>query len=264
MLPAERRKRILELVEERHAISVGELCAGLEVSEMTVRRDLRMLATEGLLQRVHGGVIAKRSRSYEPPHMLRASVNVEAKRAISEAAVRLVHEGDSLALDVGTTTLEIARKLVGIRNLTVLTASLPIANILVDAPDIRLILTGGIVRKHELSMVGHVAENTLRGFHADKAFIGIGGIHTEAGLTEYNLEDALVKRHLIGCAEQVIVVADNSKLQRTCFVSVADLSVVDTLITDCDAPHAIVAELSRKGVDVLVAGGDEPVSGETA
>src|SRR5690554_8038930 len=113
MLPAERRKYILELVEQHSSVTVAELCQSLQVSEMTIRRDLRMLSDEGLLQRVHGGAIAKRSRSYEPPYILRSTANVEAKLSIGREAARLVNEGDSVGLDVGTTTLELARSLVG-------------------------------------------------------------------------------------------------------------------------------------------------------
>jgi len=253
MLPAERRKFILELVEQHNSVSVTELCARLGVSEMTIRRDLRILSNGGLLQRVHGGALARRSRSYEPPYLLRASANMEAKVAISREAAKLIEEGDSIGLDVGTTTLEIARSIVDMPGLTVLTASIPIANVLADAPSIRLIVTGGIVRKQERSMTGQIAANTFRTFHVDKAFIGIGGIHSEAGLTEYNLEDALVKQALIGCAGRVVVVADSSKLQQVCFATVADLSVVDTLITDAAAPPEVIAELTDQGIEVIIA-----------
>jgi DeoR/GlpR family transcriptional regulator of sugar metabolism len=253
MLPADRRRLIVELVEKHSSVSVAELCEQLDVSEMTIRRDLRILSDQGLLQRVHGGAMTRRSRSYEPPFMLRAAANTNSKISIAVEAARLVREGDSIALDVGTTTLEIARQIVGIRNVTILTSSVPIANILADAPDIHLILTGGIVRKQERSMIGDIAVNTFRGFHVDRAFVGIGGLHLQAGLTEYNLEDAVVKRALIENAEQVIIAADSSKLDRTCFASVAKLSMVDVLVTDANAPKEFLQELNRMGIEVIVA-----------
>lgn len=263
MLASERHKLILELIEKRSSVSVADLCALIGVSEMTIRRDLRILSSGGLLQRVHGGAVAKRSGSYEPPYLVRGSVNVEAKRAISREAIKLINEGDSLALDVGTTTYEIACGLVGVHGLTVLTASLLIANVLADAPNIRLILTGGILRQQEKSMIGQTAIHAYLDYHVDKAFVGIGGLHLERGLTEYNLDDALVKQALIKNAARVIVVADSSKLQRICFAHVADLAQVHTLITDDHAPEAILRDIAKRGIEIIVAHLDAPHNNPT-
>lgn len=253
MIPAERRKRILELIETKNSMTVTELCELFDVSEMTIRRDLRFLDREGLLQRVHGGAILHRGRSYEPTFPSRRNQNARQKEAIGRKAAALVNEGDSLALDVGTTTLEVARALVGVKNLTIITSSLPIANVLANAPGIRLILSGGIVREFELSMIGHVAARTFRDFRVDKAFIGIGGLDLQNGLTEYSLEDALVKQVIIDHAEQVIITADSSKLGQTCFAAVAPLSSIEVLITDTAAPPEFVEELQRKDIDVILA-----------
>jgi DeoR/GlpR family transcriptional regulator of sugar metabolism len=167
-----------------------------------------------------------------------------------------VLDGDSLALDVGTTTLEIARALDGKRNLTLLTASLPIANEVVSrlslTADVRLILTGGIVRSGELSMVGAIPVRTYADFHVDKAFVGVGGISLEDGLTEYNLEDALVKQALLRNARQRIVVADSSKFGRTTFTAVAPLRQVDTVVTDSGLEPALRQALEAQGIEVLI------------
>jgi DeoR/GlpR family transcriptional regulator of sugar metabolism len=253
MVPAERQKKILELIEKRNSISVAELCRLLDVSDMTIRRDLRILSNRGLLERVHGGALSRQGRSYEPPYHSRAMNQAIQKEIIGRCASALVHEGDSIALDVGTTTLEIAKALVKTPNLTIVTASLPIANVLSEAPNIRLILTGGIVRNQELSMIGHVAEHTYKEFHVDKAFVGVGGLHPDAGLTEYNLEDTLVKQAMIANAEQVIVVADSSKLGETCFASIGPLSIIDTLVTDASAPQEIIDRLRARDIEVIVA-----------
>jgi DeoR/GlpR family transcriptional regulator of sugar metabolism len=253
MVPAERQKQIIELIEKRNSISVIELSKLLDVSDMTIRRDLRILYNRGLLERVHGGALSRRGRSYEPTYHSRATTHALQKEIIGRRAAALVHEGDSIALDVGTTTLEIARALVNTPNLTIVTASLPIANILSEVPNIRLILTGGIVRNQELSMIGHIAEQTFKEFHVDKAFIGVGGLDSEVGLTEYNLEDSLVKKAMIANAEQVLVVADSSKLDETCFVSIGPLSVVDTLITDSEAPAEMLNRLRARDIEVIIA-----------
>jgi DeoR/GlpR family transcriptional regulator of sugar metabolism len=253
IVPAERRKQILEIIEKRNSVSVAELCRLLDVSDMTIRRDLHILSRRGLLERVHGGALSRRGRSYEPPYHYRATNHVIQKELIGRCAAGLIHEGDSIALDVGTTTLEVAKALVNTPNLTIVTASLPIANVLSEAPNIRLIITGGIVRSQELSLIGHVAEQTYRQFHVDRAFVGVGGLHPEAGLTEYNLEDALVKKAMIANAEQVIVVADSSKLGETCFASIGPLSIVDTLVTDANAPPEIIDLLRARDIEIIFA-----------
>lgn len=253
MLPAERRKIILEYVESRRSASVTELCNMLSVSEMTVRRDLRILSNEGLLQRVYGGAILRHGRSYEPPYPTRQTVNPHLKEAIGRRAAQLVRPGSSLAIDVGTTTVELARNLVGTTDLTIVTSSMRVANVLSEAPGITLILSGGIMRPQEMSMVGHVATRTYRDFRVDLAFIGVGGLDPVAGLTEFNLEDSLVKQAIIDNAGQVIVLADSSKFGATCFVSVAPIGVVDTIVTDWEAPRDLVAQLEEQGIEVITA-----------
>jgi DeoR/GlpR family transcriptional regulator of sugar metabolism len=252
VISAERRKKILELVEKQSSISVAEMCEKMDVSEMTIRRDLSMLSNQGLLQRVHGGAVSRRGRSYEPPYLMRSSKQSESKQGIGLMAATLVLDGDSIALDNGSTVLELAKKLAGKRNLTVLTASLAVANILSDAPGIRLIVSGGILRQEEGSLIGHIAERTFQEFRIDKAFIGIGGISLENGLTEYNLEDSLVKRNIIQNAEQVIVLADGSKLGKTRFTHVSPLNSMDVLITNSLASNEMIDEIRNQGIEVLL------------
>ncbi|RPJ01258.1 MAG: DeoR/GlpR transcriptional regulator [Chloroflexi bacterium] len=254
---SERQRKILELVLQNNEISVAEICTLFNVSEMTARRDLQDLAREGLLWRVHGGAVNNLGRGYEPPYQLRSTKHSDQKQRIGQRAAELVHNGDSIALDVGTTTLTIARALEGKRNLTVVTASLPIANEIVTSfslnDSIRLILTGGIVRAGELSMIGTFAAEMYSQLHVDKAFIGIGGLSLQDGLTEYNLEDAAVKRSMLKSARQVIVVADGSKFGQTTFASIAPLSAVDTVITDPTAPLDIVEQLCAMHIEVIIA-----------
>jgi DeoR/GlpR family transcriptional regulator of sugar metabolism len=156
-------------------------------------------------------------------------------------------------LDVGTTTLEVAKCIAGMQNLTVITSGLRIAAVLANSSGIRLIVSGGILRDGEQSMVGHLAERALQDFNVDKAFIGVGGLDPLNGLTEFNLDDTLVKRVIIEHAKKVIVVADSSKLGRTCLNAVAPLSRVDVLVTDADAPQEVVALLRQRGIQVILA-----------
>jgi DeoR/GlpR family transcriptional regulator of sugar metabolism len=258
-MQSERRRKIVEIVQQAGSKTVPELCELFDVSEMTIRRDLRDLDREGSLRRVHGGAVSNLGRSYEPPYTIRTTRNAARKEAIGRKAAELIIDGDSIALDVGTTTLEIARALSGRHNLTILTASLPIANEIVSrlslTSDVRLILTGGIVRPGELSMIGNIASHTFSGFHVDKAFIGVGGISFKDGLTEYNLEDALVKQPLIQNANQRIVVADSTKIGQTTFTTVAPLSIIDTLVTDSDIAPERLKSLQEMDIEVLIADG---------
>jgi DeoR/GlpR family transcriptional regulator of sugar metabolism len=257
MIAADRRRQIVRTVNESGKISVSEISDMFNVSDMTARRDLRTLDQEGLLRRVYGGAVSRLGRSYEPPFPARSEEFSKAKKLIGIAAASLVVDGDSLALDVGTTTLEVARGLRGLHNLTIITASLPIANEIVSLfsleDEIRLILTGGIVRPVELSMIGHLAQRTLSELHVDKAFIGVGGINAEHGLTEYNLEDALVKRPMMETAKNVIVVADGSKIGRTTFALINPIESIDMLVTDSGAPGEQVARIRNLGIDVVIA-----------
>jgi DeoR/GlpR family transcriptional regulator of sugar metabolism len=253
MMPTKRRKTILELIGTHNSISVMELSSILGVSDMTIRRDLRVLSNMGLLERVHGGALISRGRSFEPPYFVRELEFNQQKVSIGKRAAKLVNQGDSIAIDIGTTSLEFARVIKKIPNLSVITSSLRIASVLVECPNIRLILTGGMVRHQEHSLIGFIAERTYQDFYVDKAFIGLGGIHPKNGLTEYNLEDAQVKKPLISNAGQVIVLADSRKLGVTCLASVAPISMVDILVTDANASPEMLEQFRENKIEIIIA-----------
>jgi DeoR/GlpR family transcriptional regulator of sugar metabolism len=253
MLSEERHQKVLGLLETRGSVSVAELVAQFDVSEMTIRRDLDVLERKGLLRRVHGGAVSDRGRSYEPPFLFRSTTETEAKARIGRLAAGLVRNGESITLDVGTTSLEVARNLAEKQNLTIITPCFQIAALLCENPDIRLILTGGILRHSELSMVGHMAERVFEEFYVDKLFLGAAGIDFEVGLTEYNLEDTLVKQAMLRSAKQTILVVDASKFNRVAFTSIAPLNVVDTVVTDESVDPAVVDSLKNLNIDVMLA-----------
>jgi len=234
-------------------VRVTELAKLLHVTEMTIRRDLSQLEREGLVKRVHGGGISVRGRSYEPTLALRNTVHIEEKRRIAQRAAELVMEGDFIALDVGSTTYELARCLTGRRNLTIITPSLLIATVLANHPDIRLIVPGGIVRFGETSMIGELSQRALEMFHVDRLFLGVGGIDAEAGLTEYNWDDTLVKQAMLKTAKQVIAVADFSKFDRIATVEIAPLNWIDILVTDQPPPLALSEAFEKAHIHVIVA-----------
>ena len=252
-----RHSKILEFLAENGKVTIPDICVLFDVSEMTARRDLNELDHKGLLRRVHGGAIASLGRSYEPSFQSRAVKNQSSKTAIGRKAADLVYDGDSIALDVGTTTLEIVPGLRGKRNLTIVTSCLQIATQIVEQIsleiDARLILTGGIVRSRELSMIGPIPEQVYRDLHVDKAFIGIGGVSLDDGFTEYNMEDAQIKRALIRSAREKIVVADGAKFGVTTLTSVAPLTAVDKIVTDRSAPADMIEQINKQGIEVILA-----------
>jgi len=252
MIPVERQQSILDMLDKNHSIQVTDLVDLFDVSEMTIRRDLDMLERRGLLRRVHGGAVSNRGRSYEPPFMLRSSQYIEAKEGIGRAAAELVQNGDSIMLDVGTTTLEVARNLKDRQNLTVITPCFQIAALLVDHPDIRLILTGGILRRGELSLVGHLAERAIQDFYVDKFFMGVGGVDLKAGFSEFNLEDTLVKQAMLRQAKDITVVADSSKFGHVAFTAIAPLEAVNRIITDSGITPEIAVGIEELGIDLIV------------
>ena len=257
MNAAERQHKIVETVLAKGQVYIADICMMFNVSEMTARRDLNALDRQGLLRRVHGGAVANLGRSYEPSFQTREVKNQSAKATIGLKAAELIYDGDSIALDVGTTTLEIVQGLKEKRNLTIVTSCLQIANKIVDQLsldiDARLILAGGIIRPRELSMIGPIPEQVYQELHVDKAFIGIAGVSLEDGLTEYNIEDTQIKKILIRSAREKIVVADGSKFGVTTFASVAPLSAVDKIVTDNSASEYIISQIREQGVEVILA-----------
>lgn len=257
MSAADRQNKIVEMVMDQGEIKIQEICSRFGISDMTARRDLNELDRRGLLRRVHGGAVANLGRSYEPSFQTRSTKHKKEKEAIGKKAAEIIYDGDSIALDVGTTTLEIARNLGKKRNLTVITNCMQISNVLVQTlsleTEARLILTGGIVRPRELSMVGSIPEDVYQEYHVDKVFLGIGGISIENGLTEFNMEDARVKQVLLKSARSKIVVADSSKFGVTTFKKVSPIDAVEHIITDSGVSKENVEEITKLGVKVTIA-----------
>jgi len=257
MLNETRKNSILEHIAENGTIKIQEICEMFGISDMTARRDLNDLNRRGLVRRIHGGAVANLGRSYEPPFQTRSAKNEKKKKIIGEKAAELIYDGDSISLDVGTTTLEVARMLAEKRNLTIVTNCLQIANLLVGTLSLevnaRLIITGGIVRPRELSMIGNIPEEVYSNYHTDKAFLGIGGISLDNGLTEYNIEDSQIKKVLLQNSLEKIIVADSSKFGVTTFNTVGPLESVDTIITDSGAPSHLVEAIRKLGVNVILA-----------
>jgi DeoR/GlpR family transcriptional regulator of sugar metabolism len=247
----ERQEQVLHFIEQRQRVAVADICERFAVSVATARRDLEALAARGDVRRVHGGALAVRRAPPELPALQRADEQADAKRRIGQAAAAQVVDGETIFLSSGTTALEVARNLRDRAKLTVITNSLLIINALADAPQITLVSLGGILRRGELSLIGHIAEQALAEVRADKVILGIRAIDAEHGLTNDYLPETMTDRAILRISREVIVVADHTKCGRVSAAFVAPITAMHTLITDtATAPEFVDAVIAR-GVRVL-------------
>lgn len=253
MLATQRQDRILEQVAEHGAARVSELVDLLGVSDMTIRRDVEALASRGLVERVHGGVTALSGRSAdEPGFTAKSSLQTHEKSAIARAAVDLVEPGAAVAISAGTTTFQVARELRHVPDLTVVTNSIPVAQLLHESgrSDLTVLLTGG-TRTPSDALVGPVAVASLHTLHVDWLFLGVHGLDPVAGLTTPNMVEAETNRALLASARRCAVVADHTKWGVVGLSTIAALEQVDVLVTDSALPgHAREALNGR--VDRLI------------
>jgi DeoR/GlpR family transcriptional regulator of sugar metabolism len=233
MLARQRQELILEAVRTTGGARVSELVERLGVSDMTVRRDIEVLATRGLVTRVHGGATAAGSSVDEPGFAAKSGLHTAAKQAIAAAAAALIEPGASVALSAGTTTHAVASALLTVPRLTVVTNSLRVAEVLHESPrdDLTVVLTGG-ERTPSDALVGPVAVAALRRLHVDWLLMGVHGMDAEAGFTTPNLVEAETNRALVASARRVAVVADNSKWGVVGLSTIATLDEVDVVVTD--------------------------------
>jgi DeoR family transcriptional regulator, fructose operon transcriptional repressor len=255
LLPAERHRRIQELLQERQVARVSTMSELLGVSEVTVRRDLEELERLGLLERIHGGAVHTRRMRSEPRYLEAMTAHPEEKRAVGRAAAALVERGDTIFLNGGTTTLEVFRHLEA-ENVKVITNHVGMA-LEAGEHEIDLMLLGGHYRAPSNSLVGPFAVEALRRVHATKAFLGAEGISRRSGVTTPAAVEAEIARLMIERTRgEVIVVADHSKLGTVADFVICDLADVHRLVTDAGVGEDYRTELTEAGVDVLVA--EEP------
>ncbi|WP_028799753.1 DeoR/GlpR family DNA-binding transcription regulator [Streptomyces sp. 142MFCol3.1] len=245
-MSSERLRQITDAVRAAGRMGVAELAELTGASEMTVRRDLEVLAAQGVLERYRGGARTLLLRGQEPPFALRAAEGQETKRRIAEEVCRLISDGESVVLDSGTTCLEVARVLHD-RRVTVMPLSLHAVNALTGGPEVTLLVPGGQPRPGELALTGPLTEASLAALRFDTAVIGCCGLTAADGLTAFDLADAAAKRAAIGSARRVIAVAEAPKLTRTALAFVAPASALHAIVTDTSAPDEPSAALAAAG-----------------
>ena len=228
MLPAERRQLILDAIVNGRSAGVVELARRFAVSEMTVRRDLGRLAREGKLTRVRGGAMRVRD---EPPFVQIAVERLPAKVGIGRVAAALVTDGETVMIDIGTTTLQLARHLHG-RKVTVITSNLAVVDELLPDPAIELVVLGGIVRRNYRSLVGMLAEDALRQLTADVSFLGASGIGEDLSVMDSTIVEVPIKRAMITAGERTVLLADAAKFAMRGSVRVCAAEDLDAVVTD--------------------------------
>jgi DeoR/GlpR family transcriptional regulator of sugar metabolism len=232
MLANQRREKILELIREDGSAKVIKLAKIFKVSEVTIRQDLEKLELEGFIRREHGGAFLKNVKDIVKSFTLLNQDNLEKKKTIGRKAAEIIESGDSIILDSGSTTTEIARNLIGRSDLTVITNALNIAMLLGAEPGIEVIVTGGEFKPPTLSLTGQKAATFFGDIHVDKLFLATAGISLRSGLTYPSLSDIVVKKAMIEAADVTYLVADSSKIGKNAFASLGALSLIDYIITD--------------------------------
>ena len=253
MFPAERRQAILELVRVSGAMSLRDLAAAMRSSEVTIRRDVREMERQGQLDRRHGGVMLPGGLSHEASHSQKARVAAAEKAAIAAFAATMVREGDAILIGPGTTTLELARRVAQIQDLTVVTNSILVAQALAHTT-LEVVVTGGSLRGSTYALVGSSVEQALAGLHVRCAFLSGNGLTAGRGLSPPNAMSARVDSALAAAAATVVGLAPHTKLGVDTMFQTVPLDRISVVITDDGADDpAVVADLRSAGVPVELA-----------
>lgn len=253
MLNEERRRAIIEDLERDGRVLVADMARKFDTSQVTIRKDLEVLHAHGLVHRTHGGALPAREGALEDPSLReKEKLHRKEKVRIAATAAAQVKEGQVVILDSGTTTTAIAHALRNFHNITIITNGLNIAADLTGAP-VEVILTGGTLRKNSFSLVGPIAEETLRGLNADILFLGVDGFDVHYGLSTPNLLEAKVNRIMVEVAKRTVAVCDSSKFGRRSLSMIVPPAALQEVITDHGIPKSDLRALKKMGIEVTIA-----------
>ena len=247
----ERMQEVLRMLETRDSVHVAELAKAFAVSEVTVRSDLGQLARQGLVARVRGGVRPLQRGQSELGFDFRLRLEVERKQAIARAAASMVDEGEAVALDSSTTAYYLALELRAKQELVVVTNGLLIAAALADAPGITVLVTGGMLRLHAMSLVGDLGADVLRATRISKGFLGARGLSLDRGLMDLNPDEVRIKREMADACERVIGILDGTKWHRTALLPFVATEQVDGIVTDTSAPAEEVEAWRARDIEIV-------------
>ena len=253
LIKEERLQRILQVIQkDGHAIA-GELARNFGVSEITIRRDLTELDERGFVRRAHGGAINSTFATLETPIIQRLVQEKECKEAIARTAAAMIRDGESIFIGSGSTTAYVGRYLTNHNHLTVVTNALNVSTDLATTAGITVVVLGGMMRHAELSLIGHIAEQSLSEVTFDKVIIGIPAVDLKAGLTNDYLPEVITDRTILNRAREVILVADHTKCGKVASAFVAPLNQVNLFITDTQTSAEFLEGVRAQGVKVIVA-----------
>lgn len=249
---AERHQLILNKLVKEEYVSVLDLCKELDVSPVTIRKDLKLLEEKSLLFKTHGGATLQNPYTIDRPINEKEAIKSLEKLNIAETAAKLVNEHDTLIIASGTTVLALARALQAKVSLTVITAALNVAIELNRYPNIEILQLGGTMRKSSSSVTGSYAEETLKNFFCNKLFLGVDGIDLEHGLTTTSSAEAQLNKEMIKVSQKIIVLADSSKFGKRGFGKICEVDEIDHIITDSGILPSTLEALEGMGVKVTV------------
>ncbi|MCH7398659.1 DeoR/GlpR family DNA-binding transcription regulator [Belliella sp. DSM 107340] len=252
MTIAERHKFILEKLSEAGIVHVADLSKELDVTVVTVRKDLKLLEDKGLLYRSHGSATLNSPYVNDRPVQEKKLERVEEKMKIAQAAIQLVVEDEAIIIGSGTTVVSFAQMLPKNQKLTVLTAAMNVTLALIDSPDVEIVQLGGVVRKSSSSVVGNYAEEMMRNFACSKLFLSVDGISLDFGLTTSHLMEAHLNAQMIKSVQKTIVLADSSKFGKKGFGKICNLDDIDVVITDAGIQEMYREKLEEMGIEVRV------------
>lgn len=253
LLKEERLQRMLEVILKAGHAKAADLAGDFGVSEITVRRDLNELAERGVIRRAHGGAIISAAATIEPPILQRMIQEKECKEAIAKAAAAMIKDGESIFIGSGSTVAYVARYLTKHKNLTIVTNALNVSVDLATAAETTVVVLGGMMRHNELSLIGHIAEQSMQEVTFDKVILGIPAIDIKAGLTNDFLPEVMTDRAILNHAREVILVADHTKCGKVASAFVAPLNRVNYFITDENTSPEFLEGVRAQGVKVIVA-----------
>jgi DeoR family transcriptional regulator of aga operon len=253
---SKRRERILSLLREQGSVQVDQLAGTFRVSSQTIRQDLNFLARIGTAARSYGGAVLHDAQNPAPEAALEAKRRLfsNEKSSIGKAAASLIRAGDSVILDSGTTTLQIAANIPNGVDMTVVTNDLAIANELAGRDGLQLLMLGGALRRKNMSLFGTQAERAVQELSVDKLFLGVDGFDMQKGVTTHFEAEAILNRMMCDAAAEIIVVTDSSKFGKVCLHKIIEPARISKLITDEGVGHEVVEELAKQGVEVIRAG----------
>ncbi len=252
MFAEKRHREIVTILEKETVVKVKELSILFNVSLETIRRDLEILDKNKYLKKVYGGAILLEKDISNLKFNERKKEKVSEKNEIAQLAIRYIVEKDIITINGGTTNLEIAKLLKNkFSNLTVITNSLSVANILAEDNNIKLLLIGGLFNPKENSFYGNFSYDIIKKFNSTKTFLSVGGIDLSIGITEFILEEVEIQKLMIKNTKQIIVVSDSSKFEKTSLGKIIELNKIDFIITDSNLPPSIYKKYTQKGIKIV-------------